>query len=445
MNFSDSSKSSDNSSQYHGKMGSKSHWIHKTTLESPPSTISSGSKFKPIDDHSGQSTSPLIRTGNNTRGRLAQWDSHLNMQQLVKNRTKLKTPNSDSDSIEAYAKACRTKFDRKCAKSQNTNYHQGKGHHRPVASAVATTTTTTTTTKALIKTISDRDQPIYTKPYSSDSYSDVRQNSREQSATGHGHHLKGKQRTDMIEADAYTSVTGSGGFLSPNSISIGVAANSTSNTTTHQYDTELCQRSTKISIGLQTTDTLLRMPIIQLKNAIEAVDEPIQETTQPQATATAATMKTTTTTTMRVNKFTVNKQLQVRPESLAYIIVFKDNEASADENANSMAQERGNKLYADSRRQASNGNAEHNSKSSASSSISEEPKQSDKHRLKSVKEQIATDPNRDRDQDRPTRNSSSSSSFENLTLQEYLQAHRPDFYANAEQRRKCLNDLHNLR
>lgn len=402
------------------------------------------------NDHSEQSPLPLIHTANDIRGHLAQWDSHLNMQQLVKNRTKLKTPNSDSDSIEAYAKACRTKFDRKCAKSQNTNHHQGKGHHRPVASASAVATT-----KALIKTISDRDQPkfqnqpIYTKPYSSDSYSDVRQNSRERSATGHGHHLKGKPQTDMIGADAYTSVTGSDGFLSPNSISIGVAANSTSNTTTHQYDTELCQRSTKISIGLQTTDTLQRMPIIQLKNAIEAVNEPIGQTTQSQAAATAsaatATIKTTTTT-MRVNKFTVNKQLQVRPESLAYIIVFKDTNATAaaaaDENANSMGQERGNKLYADSRRKDF---TEHSSKSSdsSSSSISDVPKQSDRHCLNSVKEQVATDSNRD--QHRPISNSSSGSSFENLTLQEYLQAHRPDFYANAEQRRKCLNDLHNLR
>lgn len=433
-------------------MGSKSHWIHKTTLESPPSTISSGSKFKPIDpnEHRSSSSSPhpsqLIHTAIiNNRNHLAQWDSHLNMQQLVKNRTKLKTPNSDSESIEAYAKTCRTRFDRKCAKSQNINYHhhQGKSNQRPAASASAIAASTT---KALIKTISERDQPIYTKPYSTDSYSDIRQNISERSATGHGH-LKGKQQTDIIAA--YTSVTGSDGFLSPNSISIGVAANSTSNTTTsHQYDT-------KISIGLQTTDTLQRMPIIQLKNPIETVNEPIEQTTT-QATATVNTTVKTTTTTMRVNKFTVNKQLQVRPESLAYIIVFKDNDgaqvaaAASDENVNSMnGQERGNQLYGNSQRRDFaqrhlNWTNDHSSNSSGSSSISDGLKQNQsKDQLKSTNEQAAINSNR---RVRTNNNSGSSgSSFENLTLQEYLQAHRPVFYANAEQRRKCLNDLHNLR
>lgn len=346
------------------------------------------------------------------------------MQQLVKNRTKLKTPNSDLESIESYAQAGRTKFNRQCAKSQNLNYHrQGKdkGKHRPAVSASATTTTTTAAAAAaLIKTISERDQPIYTKPYSSDSYSDIGQNVRQRSTAGHGQ-SKRKQQTD-------TSVTGSDGFLSPNSISIGVAANSTSNTTTHQYDT-------KISVGLQTTNTLQRMPIIQLKNTV--VNEPAEQIT-------AAAQKTTAAATIRVNKFTVNKQLQVRPESLAYIIVFKDNDATAaaDENANATEdEERGNQLYANSQqpidfmRRHSNWNSDR----------SDDKRPNVKNPNGKVQADSVNERQIDSNGNRSHSNDSSSSSFENLTLQEYLQARRPDFYANAEQRRKCLSNLHNLR
>lgn len=420
--LSDSSKSSDNSSRFHGKMGSKSQWIHKTTLESPPSTISSGSKFKPNNNPNEPNSPPIsplpLQHAGNNRAHLVPWDSHLNMQQLVKNRTKLKTPNSDSGSTEAYLEANRTKFDRKCAKSQNMNYHQGKSRHRPTAPE---TQTTAAAASALIKTINARDQPIYTKPYSSDSYSDIGKSVRHRSSTGHGR-LKGKQQDD-------TSVTVSDGFLSPNSISIGVAANSTSNTTTHQYDT-------KISVGLQTTDTLQRMPIIQMKNTMATVSDPIESITAEKPTATR-----------RVNKFTVNKQLQVRPESLAYIIVFKDNDAvsapaAGDVNANLMAQERGNLLYANSQQpdfmsQHSSGNSDR-----GDSKRSDVKAQNDKdHTENEMKYQIATDSNGNRSQS----TSSSSSSFENLTLQQYLQARRPNFYANAEHRRKCLNNLHNLR
>lgn len=398
-------------------MGSKSQWIHKTTLESPPSTISSGSKFKPNNNPNEPSSPPIsplpLQHTVHHRAHLVPWDSHLNMQQLVKNRTKLKTPNSDSGSTEAYPEANRTKFDRKCAKSQNMNYHQGKSRHYQHRPTAPETQTTAAAASTLIKTISARDQPIYTKPYSSDSYSDIGKSVRQRSTTGHGH-LKGKQQDD-------TSVTVSDGFLSPNSISIGVAANSTSNTTTHQYDT-------KISVGLQTTNTLQRMPIIQMKNTKATVTDPIEPIAAEKPTATR-----------RVNKFTMNKQVQVRPESLAYIIVFKDNDAvsapaAGDLNANLMAHEHDTQ-QPNFMPQHSNGNSDH-----SDGKRSDVKAQNGKdHMENKMKYQIATDLNRSHS------TSSSSSSFENLTLQEYLQARRPNFYANAEQRRKCLNNLHNLR
>lgn len=349
-------------------MGSKSHWIHRTTLESPPSTISSGSK---VEHHSRESEKQLTNT--KEANKLPEWNSHLNMQQLVKNRTKLKTPNSD-ESIEAYAKACRAKFDRKCLETKSDH---GK--------------------KIVIKSRS-RCQPIYTKPYSSDSYSDIQNIQR-----SNENRMKGKQ------SDAYT--TGSDGFLSPNSISIGVAANSTSNTTTHQYDT-------KISVGLQTTNTLKRMPIIQLK-------KPANE---PKANEPEVPVQTT----IRVNKLTINKQLQVRPEALAYIIMFKEDE---DKNGNSKeltGQKRANQLYANTKKINSTG-------SSLSSS-------SDSDALNGKRKPFVTNEQATQFRDQNSSTSSPSiASIDNLTLQEYLQTRRPDFYANAEQRRKCLNDLHNLR
>ncbi|XP_031618618.1 uncharacterized protein LOC116337832 [Contarinia nasturtii] len=372
----DSSKSTEDSSHFinHGKMGSKSHWIHKTTLESPPSTISSGSKEQRPSRESAKLPVKLKEPHKNP-----EWDSHLNMQ-LAKNRTKLKTPNSDEESIEqgieAYAKACRAKFDRKYAQTQVER------------------------TKKLMSNKNTQDQPIYTKPYSSDSYSDIQNIQR-----------MNKNRMKAKQNDAYTSVSGSDGFLSPNSISIGVAANSTSNTTTHQYDS-------KISIGLQTTNTLKRMPIIQLK---KAVDEPTENEPESQEQPT-----------VRVKKLMMNKQLQVRPEALAYVIIFQENQ-NDDHNANTKAtngKECGNQLYANTNKmQSTNRN-------------------SDSSDLKT-----ATNNQRSVGQEQTTRfrgqNSSNDSSIvsadDNLTLQEYLQTRRPDFYANAEQRRKCLNDLHNLR
>lgn len=363
-------------------MGSKSRWVHKTTLESPSSSIASSSKIDRDNKESAVQKTKLVRSN-----KLPEWDSHLNMQQLVKNRTKLKTPNSD-ESIEAYAKACREKFDRKCAKTKDDP------------------------NKKALRQNSTRDQPIYTKPYSSDSYSDIQSNRRSNEA-----HVKRKANINS-DRDAYTSVSGSDGFLSPNSISIGVAANSTSNTTTHQYDT-------KISVGLQTTDTLERMPIIQLKKSADVpIEVPITHD-QP---------------TVRVNKLTINRQLQVRPESLAYIIMFKE-DGNSDENSNSkaFAQECGNHLYDANGKVNATKNNSGSSSSSGGSNITSE----------------SIDPNRNnkrKDAQKTTKsrnignsNSSSLNSFENLTLQECLQARRPDFYANAEQRRKCLNDLHNLR
>lgn len=294
-----------------------------------------------------------------------EWDSHINMQQSSKNRTKLETPNSD-ESIESYAKACRATFERKCSKNNE------KGEYYEKA----------------IRKIIDVNQPIYTKPYSS--YSDIQRMSK----------ADNKMRNDFKRTgivDAYSSISGSDGFVSSNSISIGMAGNSTSNTTTHQYDT-------KISVGIQTSNTLKRMQPIQLKNSAICIEE------QPQIDP----------CTIRVNKLTDNKHIQAQPEALAYIIMFRDNPEWT-----------------------SNGKSK-----SSKSDLNKENVSSNNQNASKLNGNLKNAANR---MDKRSSNGdsleslNSLSSDENLTLQEYLQTNRPEFMANAEQRRKCVTDLHNLR
>lgn len=296
-----------------------------------------------------------------------EWDSHINMQQSSKNRTKLETPNSN-ESIESYAKACRNKFERKCSKNnEKCEYYE----------------------KAIRKII-DGNQPIYTKPYSSDSYSDIQQMSK---ADNNKNDFK---RTGHV--DAYSSISGSDGFVSSNSISIGLAANSTSNTTTHQYDT-------KISVGIQTSNTLKRMQPIQLKKSAICVEE------QPQIDP----------CTVRVNKLTINKHIQARPEALAYIIMFRDNPESTSEGKSKSSKSNLNKENVSDINNQSAPKPNGNLKNTANRM---DKRSSNGDSLESLNS-LSTD--------------------ENLTLQEYLQTHRPDFMAKAEQRRKCVNKLHDLR
>lgn len=272
------------------------------------------------------------RTSNSTsdecRRNFPKWNSHLNMQQLVKNRTKLQTPSSD-ESIQSYAKARHAEFNRNYAKAQGILY----GNASRVANVY--------------------EQPIYTKPYSSDDYSDC-------GNRGLRKILPAKSNNN---ANAYTSITGSGGFLSSNSVSIAVAANSTSNTTTHQYDT-------KISAGVQTSDTLQRMQPIRMRRIAAESPPKLLDESRP---------------TMRVHKFTLNKQQQMRPEPLAYVITFKEKGRNRQTDGDSG---RSNEKQFDS-------------------------------------DDIDTD--------------------EHFTLQQYLQLRKPEFVSIAEERRKSVNRMHYLR
>lgn len=252
------------------------------------------------------------------------WNSHLNLQKLVKNRTKLQTPSSD-ESIQSYAKARHAEFNRNYARAQGILY----GNTGRIPNVY--------------------EQPLYTKPYSSDDYSECDNRGLRKIAPMKGNNV-----------NAYTSATGSAAFLSSNSVSIAVTGNSTSNTTTHQYDN-------KVSTGAQTSGTLQRMPVIRMR---KATPEPPKD-------------DNTKAPTMRVHKFTLNKQQQARPEALAYVITFNEKTAGGSSETGS-----------------------------------------EKERERST-EDIDAD--------------------EHFTLQQYLQLRKPEFYTIAEERRKWVHRMNYLR
>lgn len=359
----------------------KTNWVHKSGRQSENSMDS-------VADRT--STTPKKSTQNlyDVADNAPEWYSHSNKHSIAKNRTKLDTPHSD-ESVECFARHRRAKFDQIRAKAQSSGMEKS--------------------------TTAERSRPIYTKPYSTDSYSDVeslKPSSNERS----------KQMRN-VDVGAYTSGSGMDGFLSSNSMSIAVAANSTSNTTTHQYDT-------KISVGSQTTDTLQRMRPVQLKKPFTPIVEEPEEAS-----------------TVRVNKLTLNKQSQARPDALAYVIMFEETVKRKGNTVRRAATERGNKLYVENGKACnSRGHSSCNSSSSSSNSNSNSSSISEGIRSSDAIQQRY----RNRDQRRsthaqPSSRTSSTLSVEHFTLQEHLRLRRPDFYSSAEQRRTCVQNLHQLR
>lgn len=361
--FTDSSSSCEHSKMQRC-LSDKTSWVHKSGHQASNSSDST------VDRNS-------ITSKNKTKQNLydviaddsLERISKSNMQ--TKNRTKLDTPPS-TESVESFARHRREQFDQIRTKAQ---------------------------TSAIVKdTKATRTRPIYTKPYSTDLYPEI-ENLK---------HSSGERKKQLRNVEAYISGSGIDDFLSSNSMSIPVPENSTSNTTTHQYDS-------KISVGSQTTDTLQRLRPMQVKHAIP----PIVEEPEPEPEST-----------VRVNKLTINKQSQVRPDALAYVIMFEEN---FDRNGNSKrcATERGNKLYAENDRLED---------SRGHSSCS------DSKGLSRTTQHLTNDGfSRAISVERSSSKSSSTLSVEHFTLQEYLRLRRPDFYASAEQRRICVQHLHDLR
>lgn len=270
-----------------------------------------------------------------------EWNSHINMQQLVRNRKKLQTPNED---IASYAHAKEQEF---------------IGKYECI-----------------------RSRPIYTQPYSSDHsdhYSEPHDNDRKTSSKKNTNH-------------AYTSITGcSDGFLSSDSVSIPVA-NSTSNTTTHQYDTTRNVIDARTSVGIQTSNSLTRTaPVFKEKSATCHCGT-VCNCVHPRRP------------TIRVKYQTNDKQLQVIPKAVCYDISFDKKQQK-------------NQL-ADNRTKDEN-YFRHSDSSSLSSKDSKK---------KSEKNFVGT-----------------FGGCAKLSLQDHLKSARPAFVSQADERRKCVIELHNLR
>lgn len=264
-----------------------------------------------------------------------EWNSHINMQQFVRDRKKLQTPNED---IVSYAHAKEQEF---------------MGKYEGI-----------------------RSRPIYTQPYSSDHsdhYSEPRDNDRKTSSKKNINH-------------AYTSVTGSDGFLSSDSVSIPVANSTSNNTTTHQYDT-------RASVAIQTSSSLTRTaPIFKTKSA--------SCNCGPLCNCVNARRPT-----IRVKYQTNDKQLQVIPKAICYDINF-------DEKKSEMK----NPLVD---RTKSVDNMRHSDSSSTTSKDSK--KNSEKNFVGNF------------------------GGCAKLSLQDHLKSARPHFVSQADERRECVIELLNLR
>lgn len=294
---------------------------------------------------------------------LSKWDSHLNMRNVVKNRTKLEIPSTD-ESLQSYAKAKRDEFMNKYANKIENHYSNNDiivGKELP--------------------------QPIYTRPYSSNvGYCESRRDN-----------IKTLSK-QTLNVDAFTSITDSNDFLSSNSIPIVFTRDSTSNTTTHQYDN-------KTNVGVQTSDTLTKTKQI-LKSKKDVNSPP----------------------TIRVVGLTNNKQQQMRPQPLAYAITFiQKKEITSHQERKEITSEKeiDNHIYVDE--SISSGSVISHQLINAFKRIKESSQQTSKYKGISSSSQDSFE------------------SYEQLTLQEHLKKQRPDFFSNAEDRRKCVNELHNLR
>lgn len=244
------------------------------------------------------------------------------MQKLVRNRTKLKTP----PDLASYARAKTQNFISKYKKSHGHLYEDGL---------------------------------IYTQPYSSDHYSEPI----------NIHVAKHRLNRKKPTTDAYTSIGSSDLFLSSNSVSVPIV-NSTTNTTTHQYD------EASHSIAIQTTDSLLK-------------SSPIFGTGRRRCNCSWRSCNCSSTlkkSTIRVKKSTCDNQQQTVPQSVAYVLTFdRVKEPSPAPSPPPVFTKRSSEV------------------------------------------------------------SSQNTASTHQTLQDHLKSSRPTFISHAEQRRKCLNELNNLR
>lgn len=277
----------------------------------------------------------------------SEWNSHKTYSKTASaSRTKLQTPATDlraDNGIAAYAHEKRKQFINK----YDTNHGKLYGDDRQ----------------------QQQQQDIYTQP-SSEHYSDARDISKTKSSPSR-----------VMKNDAYTSIVGSDTFLSSNSVSVPGGINSSSHTTTHQYDT-------RASVAIQTSDSLRRTAPIFGAQHLEQGGRCECKITECVCSCKRTTDVRRQRRTIRVAHTQNDKQQQTIPEPVAYVLTFDTGTAGLN-------------------------------------AAPPPPLLSGSGSSSSTMQSSAAD--------------------SKLTLRQHLQNRRPDVVRKAEDRRQCLQEIHNLR
>ncbi|XP_055585952.1 centrosome-associated protein Alms1a-like [Uranotaenia lowii] len=307
------------------------------------------------------------------------WNSHYHMKKMIQNRSKLETPTSDV-SVATFIKNRQEKFI-EVYQRQRKQMFEDPGH-------------------------------LYTRPYSG------RQSK-------HDHYIRPDPKYN-IQNIRKTNLPRSEVFISSDSMSIP-AANTFSNTTTHQYDIKTSRSSSQSSlnakpVGTQTTGSIFRTkPIfetakpklkavstaVQVPSAVGcqcACDCPCRERSSIPAAQSHASRKTEIVhSTQTYNKR--DKQQQAKPSSIAYVITFQGDSNSKSKKPTISTHEKDRVYRAESTDiSLSTGN--------------------------SIKESHREQHDSDSDL---------------LPLKEQLRRNRPQTVNRMKQRQQCINELNKLR
>lgn len=217
------------------------------------------------------------------------WDSHTNMKKIIKNRSKLETPETSEqtdESLVSFINKRKDKFLEKYEKQLEKVEHSGS------------------------------EENFYTKPYNS------------QDDVDNGHYSEPNERRPPIiqrritsqyleqkapqhqQINGSTSLASSEAFVSSNSISIPIE-NSQSNSTSNPYNYRERRRIQRRIIGTQTTDSISKThPIFE--NKLEASVETLSHT-------------------KLIDQTKNHKQMQTNPKSIKYTLTFERNSRVTEE------------------------------------------------------------------------------------------------------------------
>ncbi|XP_019561804.3 centrosome-associated protein Alms1a [Aedes albopictus] len=325
----------------------------------------------PISEHSNNQGTEFTSGSRSESG----WNSHYHMKKLIQNRSKLETPTSD-ESIATFIKSRKDKF--------IENYER---HRRQMF---------------------EDQHHIYTKPYSG-----------RQSKQEHGYSRLDEKYSVRNIAKQKTHLPRSEVFISSDSMSIP-AANTLTNTTTHQYDIKSSRSSSEsLTLHARPVATQTTGSIMKTKPIFESIpkDEPasVQATgcncpcncpcrhrhpSKPPSMGNPVVSAPSLQHTEMIDDTQprLDKQQQTKPSSIAYVITFQGDKGG-----------KGSK----GRKQVSEKDQVYNRSSNTSSDTSSRTNQSDASDLLPPKEQ--------------------------------LQRNRPGTLLRLKERQKCVNELNKLR